>query len=463
MALGKRKKNRQGELWVATGDLPEVSGHPFYSKLEKLLSEIGFDEKCEELAAPYYSDGVGRPGLPPGTYARLLLIGYFEGIPSERGIAWRCADSLSLRHFLGFELTESTPDHSTISRIRNRLPVEFHQAVFSFVLTVLAERGLVKGNTVAIDASTMEANAAMKSIVRRDTGDSYQEYLRGLARESGIETPTAEDLKRMDKKRRKKTSNDDWENPHDPDAKITKMKDGRTDLAYKVEHAVDLETEAVVQADLHPADEGDTTTGPKTLKDVQDRFIDISEELSDFTVNRAEVVEDRGYHSGRHLVELESAGFVPHIAEPKRGRRRWGDRRDEQEATYRNRRRVGGKRGRDLQRKRSALVERSFAHTLETGGQRRTWLRGLENVAKRYLLHVAAYNLSVVMRAILGKGTPRGYAESILSLLKAIILRTQRVASLLASRQSLRGRPDSEHGCSKVPSFSVRGFFSTGC
>ena len=252
-------------MWVATQDLPRSAAHPFYRRLNRVLDEAQFDAFVEGACATFYAAVMGRPSLAPGRYFRLLLLGYFEGLDSERAIAWRAADSLSVRSFLDLELQDPTPDHSTISRTRRLIDLETHRAVFTWVLQRLADAGLVKGTTIGIDATTLEANAALRSIVRRDTGETYQDFLTQLAKASGIETPTREDLARIDRKRKKKGSNDDWTHPDDPDAKITKMKDHRTHLAHKAEHAVDLETGAVVAVTIQDADEGDTTTSIETL------------------------------------------------------------------------------------------------------------------------------------------------------------------------------------------------------
>jgi transposase len=260
MAMGKRERQRQEELWIAATEMPAPPGHPFYRKLNHLLAEHGFDAFVEGLCQKFYAEVMGRPSIPPGIYFRMLLIGYFEGIDSERGIAWRCADSLALRAFLGYDLNERTPEHSSLSVIRGRIEVETHREVFQLVLKVLAKSDLLQGKTLGIDATTLEANAALRSIVRRDTGQRYEEFLTDLAKASGIESPTREDLVRLDRKRPKKGSNQQWRHPHDPDAKITKMKDGRTHLAHKAEHAVDLETGAIVAVTLQGADQGDTTT-----------------------------------------------------------------------------------------------------------------------------------------------------------------------------------------------------------
>ena len=266
MAMGKRRARvRQEQLWTPTASLPVSASHPFYARLNRVLDEKNFDEFAEAICEPFYAETMGRPGLSPGIYFRLLMVGYFEGIDSERGIAWRASDSLSIRSFVRIALDETIPDHSTISRTRRLIDVETHQAVFQWVLQILAERKLLKGNTIGVDATTLEANAALRSIVRRDTGEQYNEFLTRLAKESGIETPTREQLAKLDRKRKKKGSNEEWQHPHDPDARITKMKDGRTHLAHKAEHAVDMETGAIVAVTVQAADEGDTSSIVETV------------------------------------------------------------------------------------------------------------------------------------------------------------------------------------------------------
>jgi transposase len=394
-----------------------------------VLEERGFDEFVERQCEGFYAERMGRPSLLPGRYFRLLLIGYFEGIDGERGIAWRAADSLALRNFLGVGLNEQPPDHSTISRTRRLIDVETHQAVFRWVLELLAEKGLLKGKTVGIDATTLEANAAMRSIVRRDTGEGYEEFLRRLAEASGIATPTREQLAKLDRKRVKKGSNDDWVNPHDPEAGITKMKDGRTHLAYKAEHAVDLETGAVVAVTVATGDAGDTETILQTLPQAGENIAEVAATTNNGEVGEQvhpegprEAVTDKGYHSNDTLVALANAEVRTYLSEPDRGRRRWQDKPEAQQAVYGNRRRIGGERGKALLRRRGELLERSFAHAYETGGMRRLYLRGRENVLKRVLIHVGALNLSLVMRQQFGKGTPRSWqgmsAQAVLLLLR---------------------------------------------
>src|SRR6266436_1641292 len=418
MAVGTRKQREKQEgLWIAHTELASAPGHPFYQKLNELLEAEHFDQFVESRCAKFYAALYGRPSLTPGIYFRSLLIGYFEGLGAERGIAWRLADSLALRRFVGIALDEYTPDHTTISRTRRLIDLDTHREVFSWVLGVLADRGLVQGQRMGIDATTLEANAAMRSIVRRDTGESYEEFLRGLAKASGIETPTREDLARLDRKRKKRTSNKEWKSPADEDARITKMKDGRTHLAHKAEHAVDLDTGAIVAVTLQAADQGDTTTLAETLCEAGEQVAEQIRREAELRPQDKpkvhlkgieELVTDKGYHSGAVVKRVKSYEVRSYIPEKKqKGRRDWQDKRAEQQAVYANRRRVRGDYGRSLLRRRGELIERSFAHCYETGGMRRCHLRGRENILKRQLIHVGAFNLSLILRKLLGAGTPR--------------------------------------------------------
>lgn len=402
--MGKRRRRvKQVSMWVATNDLPRSAAHPFYLRLNHILDEHDFDGYVEGLCQRFYADE-GRPGLPPGRYFRLLLIGYFEGLDAERAIAWRAADSFALREFLGLVLPEAPPDHSTIFRTRRLIDLETHEAVFTWMLQRLAEAGLVKGKTVGIDATTLEANAALRSIVRRDSGEGYAEFLTKLAQASGIETPTRADLARTDRQRKKKGSNDDWTHPHDPDAKITKMKDGRTHLAHKAEHAVDLETGAIVGLTVQDADDGDTTTSIETLIEAAEQVEAVRPDGDGIE----ELVGDKGYHSNQSLVDLEAVGVRSYIAEPDRGRRNWKKHPAARDAVYRNRRRIRGARGLRLLRLRGERLERPFAHLYETGGMRRLYLRGHTNIRKRLLIHAGGFNLGLLLRQLIGVGTPRG-------------------------------------------------------
>jgi transposase len=408
MAMGKRKRRQEG-MWVTASDLPKSPGHPFYQRLNRVLDEAGFDRFAEKRCEEFYAGQVGRPSLLPGRYFRLMLVGYFEGLDSERGMAWRAADSLGVRSFLGLGLDERGPDHSTLSRTRRLIDVETHQEVFGWVLERLAEAGLVKGKTVVVDGTTLEANAAMRSIVRCDTGEAYQEYLTRLAKAAGIRTPTRAALARLDRRRKKKGSNEEWESPSDPDAKITKMKDGRTHLAHKAEHAVDLDSGAIVAVTVQDASIGDTGTIMDTLAEAEGQLVKLQRKaaLESLVEGMQEVVADKGYHSGDVILGLEEVGLRSYVSEPERGRRRWRDDRATQRAVYANRRRARGKRGERLQRLRGERVERSFAHMYETGRMRRTHLRGHSNILKRLLIHAGAFNLGRLLRHLVGFGTPR--------------------------------------------------------
>jgi transposase len=403
MALGKRKREQQG-FWIATTELPKSPGHPFYRKLNELLAEADFDRWVEKLCAPYYADKLGRPSIPPGIYFRMILIGYFEGIGSQRGIAWRCSDSRSLTEFLGIAVNEATPDHSSLTNIHQRLPLEIHEQVFVFVLKIAADKKLLKGKTVAVDSTTLEANAAMKSIVRKDNGEDWQTYLKRLAQEAGIENPTAEDLRKFDKNRDKKVSNDEWQSPTDPDSRITKMKDGTTHLAYKAEHVVDVEADLLLGAEVTPANHGDTETLCDSVAQAQ-----LNLQAAGSKTEIQDVAADKGYHGAGTLELCTVLDWRTYIPERRRKERsRWTDKpAGYREAVYANRRRVRGARSKRLQRLRSELTERSFAHVCETGRARRTWLRGLDKVRKRYLIQVAARNLGVILRKLFGIGTPR--------------------------------------------------------
>jgi transposase len=411
MALGKRATERQEDLFLLAAQLPRSPGHVFYQKLNTLLAEAGFDAWVETLCQPYYAEDLGRPGIPPGTYFRMLLVGYFEGLSSQRGIAWRCSDSLSLRDFLGIPLGEDSPDHSSLSVIRNRLPLEVHAAVFQWILGLASTKKLLKGKSVGVDSTTLEADAAMKSIVRRDTGEDWKEYLTRLMKEEGVieedDTPSDDELRRFDKQRKdKKVSNEEWGSGTDADARIAKMKDGTTHLAYKAEHVVDLESEVIVAAEIYHADQADT----QTLEDsVQQAQTNLAAAGSDAQIT--DVVADKGYHANETLAELsEHTPCRTYIAEPVlKHDRTWTDKPPEHKAAvYANRRRTRGERGKRLQRLRSERVERTFAHVCETGGARRTWLIGIDKLRKRYLIAAAAHNLGCLMRHLFQMGTPRG-------------------------------------------------------
>lgn len=415
--MGTRKKREvQEPFWIGSDEVVNSPANAFYDRLNQILDEHNFDRNVEQLCRRYYKGGKGRPSITPGVYFRSLLLGYFEGIDSERGIAWRLADSLSMRKFIAYTLTEETPDHSTISRTRRLYALETHKAVFRWVLKILCEAGLVEGKTVAIDATFLEANAALRSLVRRDNGQKYDDYLKELARAAGIENPTREQLARLDRKRKKKGSNKEWENPYDRDARIAKMKDGSTHMAHKAEHAVDLSSGALLAVTLQGADQGDTTTIHQSLAEAGEAVGELIEHEAVTAPAEApkvslggveEVVADKGYHSGAVLQDLKAIGCRSYIPEPDRGRRNWGGKEDEQKQVYANRRRVRGERSKCLQRQRSELTERSMAHMYETGGMRRVYLKGRNNILKRLLVNAGGFNLALVMRMLVGIGKPR--------------------------------------------------------
>jgi hypothetical protein len=405
MALGKRRRERQLEAFVAASDLPKSPGHPFYTALNRLLAANGFDPLVEKLCAPYYAETMGRPGVPPGVFFRMLFVGYFEGLKSHRAISWRCTDSRSLGEFLGLAPTDPVPNHSCVSKTHKRLPKEVFDEVFNFILSVAAHKGLLWGEAIGIDSTTIQANASMRSIVRKDSGKGWKDYTKKLAKKAGLEDPTDDELRQFDRNRPGKTvSNDDWENPNDPDATITRMKDGTTRMAYKAEHAVDLDTDIVVAVNVQPGNAPDTAT---VIDTAIDAAVNVEKSGGENEVHA--IVADKGYHSTKVVTlaaDLGMRAYIPERTSPKL--RRWTDKDpEEKRAVYAARKRTQSKRGKQLSRLRSELTERSFAHVCDTGGARRTWLRGLASVAKRHLMMVAARNLSTIMRAIIGIGGPR--------------------------------------------------------
>lgn len=445
MAMGtRRRRERQEEFWYR-GNLAEAPGHPFYTKLSEVLEKASFDQFCEGRCRKFYHERLGRPSLAPGMYFRVMLIGFFEGIGSERGIAWRVADSLCLRQFLRIGLDERTPDHVTISRTRRLLDEATHQEVFGWVLRQVTRAGLLRGKTIGIDATTLEASAAMKSIVRRDTEESYTEYLKRLAEAAGAEASDEAALRRMDRRRKKKGSNAEWVNPHDREAEITRMKDGRTALAYKAEHAVDMDTGAIVAVTTHGGAVGDTTSLGETLPAAGEAVAEqIAEPTTDgkFQVNAKGVEEwvgDKGYHAGAALVDARNMGVRTYIAEPERGRRKWAGKREEQAVVYGNRQRIQGRRGKRLLRRRGEQVERTFAHAYETGALRRLHVRGKQNVQKRLLLQAAACNLALLLRKMVGAGTPRALHDVVTNLLFVLM---RLISATHEVNRPADGRPD---------------------
>jgi len=410
MAIGKRNTPKQQKLWVATSDLAPRSGHPFYSKLNSLLDEDTFDAWLEQECAPYFAAG-GRPSIPPGVYFRMLFVGYLEGFQSERSIAWHCADRMSLRDFLGYLPHERTPDHSSLTIWRQRLPLDFYRTVFQRILGLVHRHGLVDAYAAGVDSSTIEANASLRRLARKDSGASYREYVKELMREAGEDPADAAAVVRFDKKRKKSLSNKEWQSETDPDARIAKMKNGTTHLAYKPEHAVDLTTGAMLGVTVYPADQGDTACVKDTLDIVAENLATLGDEAPELLC----VVTDKGYHQSELIKEInidqEITTYIPE-RETKQ-RRRWHGDVEACREFHANRRRTRGNEGKRLGRLRAELVERSFALSKCSGNLGRMTIRGLENVAKRYLIHAATYNLGLVMRALFGHGTPKGMADAL--------------------------------------------------
>lgn len=411
MAIGKRKKPKQQPLWIALSDLAPRGGHPFYDRLNRLLDDDGFDSWLEQACAPYFSE-VGRPSIPPGVYFRMLFVGYMEGFSAERAIAWHCSDRMSLRAFLGYQPHEKTPDHSSFTVWRKRLPLDFYNAVFQRILCIVHRHGLVSAYATGVDSTTLAANASLRRLSRKDSGATYREYVKDLMREAGEDPSDPAAVVRFDKKRKgKKLSNQDWQSDTDPDSRIARMKDGTTHLAYKSEHAVDLATGAMLGIKVYPADQGDTDSMEDTLDAAEDNLATLGDEAPELLC----VVADKGYHQAELIRNLNAdKGITTYIPERQsEHRRRWHGDKDACREFHGNRKRSRGNEGKRLGRLRSELVERSFALFKRSGNLGRLTLRGLENVSKRCLIHAAAYNLGLAMRAIFGHGTPKGMADAL--------------------------------------------------
>lgn len=438
MAIGKRRKHKQPPLWIAHSDLAPRGGHPFYTRLNRLFDDDGFDVWLERECAPFFSEA-GRPSIPPGVYFRMLFIGYLEGFQSERSIAWHCSDRMSLREFLGYQIHEKTPDHSSFTIWRQRLPLELYSNVFQRILCIVHRHGLIDAYATGVDSTTIEANASMRRLARKDTGSSYTDYVKTLMREAGQEPGDAADVARFDRKRKgKKLSNREWQSETDPDARIAKMKNGTTHLAYKAEHAVDLATGAMLGVVVHPADQGDTASIEETLEKVEENLAGLGDESPDLLC----VVTDKGYHKAELIRKLNAdKGITTYIPERQSEQRRnWHGDKETCREFHGNRRRTRGGHGKQLSRLRSEIVERSFAMLKRGGNLARMTLRGLENVSKRYLIHAAAYNLGLLMRVIFGHGTPKGMADALCRLILGILAIFATIFALILPEISIRQR-----------------------
>ena len=406
----KTKSLPQPELFVPSVRLVQPATSSFYTKLEETLASFQFGEQARHICAPAYSDSRrGRPPVDPAVYFKMLMVGFFENIASERGIAERCSDSISIRFFLGYDLTQSTPDHSTLSVIRDRLGEEAYHQVFLLILSALQEHGLLKGRHVGIDASVIEANAALKSLVNRNTEEAYWDFVRRLASENGIDPKDLAAVREFDRKRPKKMSNDDWKNPHDPDAKIGPTKAGAIDMIYKPEHTVDLETGAIVQAEVRLGHEADAKDLAAHVLQAQENINQAQDRPADALTIQS-TTADKGYHAVGELIPLQQEGIRTVISDPVKNRQFENLSPQQARAVRQARRSAHSESGKKLLKKRGMHLERSFAHVLDAGGARRTTLRGLENLNKRFQVAAAIYNLSQLMRALWGVGTPKQWA-----------------------------------------------------
>lgn len=408
----EKKKAAQPEFWIAADQVVASAQTGFYEKMEETLESFGFAAKVRALCEPAYDkSGVGRPGIDPVVYLKMIMVGFFEDLPSERAIAARCADSMSIRAFLNYELHEKTPEHSSFTVIRQRLGLDIYQQIFTLTLQALREHGLLRGKNLGIDSSVIEANASLRALVHRNTEEQYWDYVKRLAAQSGIDPQDTTAVRKFDRHRPGKGSNAEWANPHDPDAKIGRTKDGATDMIYKPETVVDLDTGALVQADVNPGDQGDHKEVATRVLEAQQTINQACEQPLD-TLTVTSVTSDKGYHAVDQLQALQQEGIRTVISDPIDNRRVDQLEPQQQRAVRAARRSVKSKSGKALLRRRGMHIERSFAHILDCGGMRRTTLRGWENLNKRFKLAAAFYNLSQLMRKLFGFGTPKQLAAA---------------------------------------------------
>lgn len=431
--FAKKVKAAQSEFWVATHQLPQTPKATFYARLDETLESFGFAEKVRALCAPAYKQNrAGRPGIDPVVYLKMIMIGFFEDLPSERAIAARCADSMSIRAFLNYSLEEKTPDHSTFTVIRQRLGLEIYQEIFTLTVQALREHGLLRGKNLGIDSSVIEANASLRALVHRNTEEQYWDYVKRLAAENGIDPNDSNAVRRFDRQRPGKGSNQEWQNPHDPDAKIGRTKDGATDMIYKPETVVDLDTGAIVHAEVHPADQADHKEMATRLLEAQQTINQASgEELDTLTVKS--VTADKGYYVVSELQVLQQEGIRTVICDSINNRRVGKLEAEEQRVVRGAKRSVRSKSGKELLRRRGMHIERGFAHMLDAGGMRQTTLRGWENLNKRFKLAAAFYNLSQLMRKLFGFGTPKQLAAALNGAAKALFSELARCFTTLAA------------------------------
>jgi len=402
-----KEKVSQAVFGVLAKPLARSRKFQFYSKLEETLESFEFARKVRELFAPAYDQsGEGQPGIDPVVYLKMLMVGFFENLPSERAIAEMCADSIAVRAFLGFGLNEKTPEHSSLTRIRQRVGLEIYQQVFVLILSALQAHGLVKGKHLGVDSSVMEANASLRGLVNRNTEETYWDYVKRLAREHGIDPKDSDAVRRFDRKRPKRTSNEEWVNPHEPEAKVGPKKDGATDMIYKPEVVGDLETGALVDAQVLPGDQPDHQDVSTRLLEAQQTLNAArGQPLDQLTMETA--TTDKGYYAVPQLQALQHEEIRTVMRDPVVNRRMDQLDEPEQQAVKAAQRSTKSSLGRKLLRRRGMYLERPFAHILDCGGMRRTTLRGLLNNNKRFKLTGAFYNLSQLVRHLLVIGTPK--------------------------------------------------------
>jgi transposase len=469
--FSEKKKAAQPEFWIAADQVVTTAQTGFYAKLDETLESFEFSTRVRELCEPAYDkSGVGRPGIDPVVYLKMIMVGFFEDLPSERAIAARCADSMSIRTFLKYELHEKTPEHSSFTVIRQRLGLEIYQQIFTLTLQALREHGLLRGKNLGIDSSVIEANASLRALVHRNTEEQYWDYVKRLAAQEGIDPEDSAAVRRFDRHRPGKGSNKEWQNPHDPDAKIGRTKDGATDMIYKPEAVVDLDTGAIVQADVHPGDQADHKEVATRVLEAQQTINQACEQPLD-TLTATSVTSDKGYYAVDQLQALQLEGIRTVISDPIDKRRVDKLEPQQQRAVRAARRSVKSKSGKELLRRRGMHIERSFAHILDCGGMRRTTLRGWENLNKRFKLAAAFYNLSQLMRKLFGFGTPKQLAAALERLggglswrLAAAIIQWTAVVDGITSAWRCLGRKFSEvFQAGRKSDPSEYGAISTGC
>jgi len=469
--FSEKKKAAQPEFWIAADQVVPCAHTGFYTKLDDTLESFGFAAKVRTLCQPAYDkSGVGRPGIDPVVYLKMIMVGFFEDLPSERAIAARCADSLSIRTFLKYELHEKTPEHSSFTVIRQRLGLDVYQQIFTLTLQALREHGLLRGRNLGIDSSVIEANASLRALVHRNTEEQYWDYVKRLAAEQGIDPEDTAAVRRFDRHRPGKGSNKEWQNPHDPDAKIGRTKDGATDMIYKPEAVVDLDTGAVVQADVHPGDQADHKEVATRVLEAQQTINQACEQPLD-TLTATSITSDKGYYAVDQLQALQQEGIRTVISDPIDTRRVDKLEPQQQRAVRAARRSVKSKSGKELLRRRGMHIERSFAHILDCGGMRRTTLRGWENLNKRFKLAAAFYNLSQLMRKLFGFGTPKQLAAALerrgrrlLWRLAAVIIQLTAVVDGITSAWHCAWREFGEvFRDGRKNDLSENGVISTGC